>query len=175
MLTQSDLPLCHSVNLSLCCLLKVSTVLPYCRHTFSTDCYNVNILLPCCYYTGTPLFTRLKDGVVIWHFIFAVKLLKLLSFFLVGVSDECFFNEVNVYSLSQVELGRIKDCLTRLFFDPHNKVKHTTVYKFVCWKSRISCSRYTGNTHIQMARVSVDFNLTNVTPRFLPWLDKLIW
>ncbi|PFX27552.1 CLIP-associating protein 1-A [Stylophora pistillata] len=24
--------------------------------------------------------------------------------------------------LSQIELGRIKDCLTRLFFDPHNKV-----------------------------------------------------
>ena len=23
---------------------------------------------------------------------------------------------------SQVELGRIKECLTRLFFDPHNKV-----------------------------------------------------
>lgn len=47
-----------------------------------------------------------------------------------------FFNEVNVYSLSQVELGRIKDCLTRLFFDPHNKVDNSTVYIVVCLKSR---------------------------------------
>lgn len=175
MLTQSDLPLCHSVHLSLCCVLKVSTVLPYCRHTFSTDCYNVNILLPPCYYTGTLLFTGLKDGVVKWHFIFAVKSLKLLSFFLVRVTAEFFKMKLMFFSLSQVELGRIKDCLTRLFFDPHNKVKHTTVYKFVCWKSRISCSRYTGSIHTLMAGVSVDFKLTNVTPRFLPWQDKLIW
>ena len=173
MLTQSDLPLCHSVNLSLCCLLKVSTVLPYCRHTFSTDCYNVNILLPCCYYTGTLLFTRLKDGHMTFYF--CSQILKTSQFFSRGRFWWMFFNEVNVYSLSQVELGRIKDCLTRLFFDPHNKVKHTTVYKFVCWRPRISCSRYTGSIHTLMAGVSVDFNLTNVTPRFLPWQDKLIW
>ena len=126
----------------------------------------VNILLPCCHYTGTLLFTRLKDGVVIWHSIFAVKRLKLLSFFL-GRFWWMFFNEVNVYSLSQVELGRIKDCLTRLFFDPHNKVKHRLL------KVKESCSRYTGSSHIQMAGVSVDFNLTNVTPRFLPRQDTL--
>ena len=28
---------------------------------------------------------------------------------------------------SQIELGRIKDCLTRLFFDPHNKVKSSSL------------------------------------------------
>ena len=173
MLTQSDLPLCHRVNLSLCCFLSVSTVLPYCRHSFSTACYNVNILQPCCYYTGTLLFTRLKDGHMTFYF--CSQTLKTSQFLSRGRFWWMFFNEVNVYSRSQVELGRIKDCLTRLFFDPHNKVKHSTVYKLGCWKSRISCSRYTGSTHVQMAGVSVDFNLTNVTPRFLPWQDKLSW